>query len=356
MTQRIYWVPHTICYFGCLHCHNDSHMGGVRASRSVIDGVIAHLPSPESPYRLEEVLVGGGESLMRNNEMEYLVEGFRARFPQGPQATVEERRAAGHVILALQTIGTPLTDALGRPNPRMIQRWLDLGVDYFHIASNDMFHEAQRPDFPWDAFRENLRAFGAQHGIGFHIYGKAPSRLVPSGRALIHLESLQQAGASLLLDEGYCTNGWETASNFLSGVDKEYPHCSEVVIDPQGWVHPCCWYELSPGLFDASQVDFAAGMQALTSAPLAQALDQGDMAEMAALTGLSPELAGQIRDRVGDCGACRLYSAALAGNSQYGWLKAPALSPQERPFYGQMLGPALYEQASTPHSTPIALV
>jgi len=70
MAQRIYWVPHTICFFGCAHCHNDSVLDGIKASRSIIDGVIAHMPPPDSRYRLEEVLVGGGEALMRNQQGE----------------------------------------------------------------------------------------------------------------------------------------------------------------------------------------------------------------------------------------------------------------------------------------------
>lgn len=338
MAQRIYWVPHTICYFGCKHCHNDSVMGGIHASRQVIDEVIAHLPGPESPYRLEEVLVGGGESLMRNNEMEHLIGGFRAKYPRGAQATVAERRAAGHVILALQTIGTPLADAAGNPNPKIINYWLDQGVDYFHIASNDMFHEVQRPTFPWETFRANLKQYGEQHGVNFLIYGKSPHRLVPSGRALENLNELEQAGASLLLDEGYCANAWEAAANFLTGTEKEHPDCSEVVIDPHGWVHPCCWYELSPGLFDLTRTDFAAGMAALRNVPFCQALDRGDMMEFAEFAGFDLGNASQIRDQVGDCGACRLFSIALAAQPAHDWIRVQPLSPQEVVFYSERIG------------------
>ena len=31
MAQRIYWAPHTVCFLGCEHCHNDSIMAGVRS-------------------------------------------------------------------------------------------------------------------------------------------------------------------------------------------------------------------------------------------------------------------------------------------------------------------------------------
>ncbi len=147
MTQRFYWVPHTVCFFGCEHCHNDSVMDGIRANRRIIEQIVQNLPGPESPYPLEEVLVGGGESLMRNQQMEYLVQTFRSRFPKGPQTTLQERRDAGYVTLGLQTMGFPLADAHARPLAGSINYRLDLGVDHFHIASNDLFHERQRPDY-----------------------------------------------------------------------------------------------------------------------------------------------------------------------------------------------------------------
>ena len=40
-------------------------------------------------------------------------------------------------------------------------------------------------------------------------------------------------GAALLTAERYCADGWETASNFLSGTHLPYPECAEAVIDPQ---------------------------------------------------------------------------------------------------------------------------
>ncbi len=52
MTQRIYWVSHTLCSLGCAHCHNDSSPMGRSTSRDLIDRIIAHLPDPKSDYRL----------------------------------------------------------------------------------------------------------------------------------------------------------------------------------------------------------------------------------------------------------------------------------------------------------------
>ena len=96
MGQRIYWVPHTACFMGCAHCHNDSSLPGQRATRELIDRIVAYLPRPESPYRLEEVLVGGGEALMRGAETEYLIRTLRERFPRGPQGAVAFSQPDSH--------------------------------------------------------------------------------------------------------------------------------------------------------------------------------------------------------------------------------------------------------------------
>jgi hypothetical protein len=344
MAQRIYWVPHTICFFGCEHCHNDSLMEGISANKEVIDQVIANLPEPGSRYPLQDVLVGGGESLMRNQGMEYLIQRFRARFPQGPEATLEERRAGGHVILALQTMGFPLADSKGHPVPRNINYWLEQGVDYFHIASNDIFHERRRLDYPWEEFRQNLREYGAANGIYFHIYGKGEKRLVPSGRVLDTLADLEEAGAGLLLSEGYCASAWEAANNFLSGIHDEYPNCSEVVIDPHGWVHPCCWHELSPGLFNLTEMSFAVGMDRAHQVSFCHSLDQGDMIAYAEDAGIEVKTAQSVRNKVGDCGACRLASVRLARKPEYAWVNAPELSQREVTFYERFLGKELLEE------------
>jgi hypothetical protein len=184
----------------------------------------------------------------------------------------------------------------------------------------------------------NLESYGAAHGVEFLIYGKSVTKLVPSGRVLENLEALEAVGAGLLTAEHYCAEGWETASRFLSGTQSAYPECSEVVIDPDGWVHACCWYELSPGLFDLGSVGLSTGMERLRPVPFCQALDQGAILELAEIAGIAPESAGQVRDRVGDCGACRLFSVRLARGSAYEWMRVAPLSARERTFYVHRLG------------------
>jgi hypothetical protein len=338
MAQRIYWVPHTVCFLGCSHCHNDSSLSGRRAKIDLVDRIIDHLPGSDSYYRLEDVLVGGGEALMRGTETEHLIRRLRERFPRGTQSAVADRRSAGHVILALQSTGLPLADRHGNARGELVDYWLDLGIDYFQVASSDTFHRRERLEFPWDALESNLAAYGAAHGVEFLIYGKSVTRLVPSGRVLDNLAVLEAEGAGLLTAERYCSDGWETASGFLSGTQLEYPHCSEIVIDPDGWVHPCCWYELSPGLFDLSTVNLTTGLEQLRSVPFCQALDDGDIAWLADIAHVEPAPLQLVRSQVGDCGSCRLLSISLARKPEYDWLNFAPLSQSESNFYSDRVG------------------
>jgi hypothetical protein len=323
---------------GCAHCHNDSSPSGQRAKQDLIDRIIAHLPDLDSYYRLEDVLIGGGEALQRGAEAEYLIQAFRRRYPRGSEPTIAERRAAGNVILALQSTGLPLADRRGNVRQSLVDHWLEQGIDYFQVASSDMFHRRQRPEYPWEALEANLEAYGAAHGVEFLIYGKGISKLVPSGRVLENLAELEAEGAGLLTAKRYCADGWETASRFLSGTRSPYPDCSEVVIDPDGWVHACCWYELSPGLFDLGNVDLAMGLENLRSVSFCQALDRGDILGLADIAGVAPELARQVRDRVGDCGACRLFSLLLARQAEHDWIRVEPLCEREQVFYAEQLG------------------
>ena len=68
------------------------------------------------------------------------------------------------------------------------------------------------------------------------------------------------------------------------------------MIDLHGWVHPCCWHELAPGLFNLSQTKFADGMERARKVPFCQAIDEGDMIKLSEIAGISTALAHEVRD------------------------------------------------------------
>jgi hypothetical protein len=79
-------------------------------------------------------------------------------------------------------------------------------------------------------------------------------------------------------------------------------------------------------------------MERLRSVPFCQALDCGDILGLGEIARIGPELARQVRDRVGDCGACRLFSVLLARRAEHGWIRVAPLSEQERSFYTTRMG------------------
>jgi hypothetical protein len=128
-----------------------------------------------------------------------------------------------------------------------------------------------------------------------------------------------------------------------------------VVIDPHGWVHPCCWHELAPGLFNLAQTHFADGMERARKVPFCQAIDEGDMIKLSEIAGISTELAHQVRDTVGDCGACRLCSVKLAADPQHNWMKPTTLTERETRFYNHHLGePVMRELFAADQMIPIS--
>jgi hypothetical protein len=79
-------------------------------------------------------------------------------------------------------------------------------------------------------------------------------------------------------------------------------------------------------------------MERLRAVPFCQALDQGNILQIAEMAGLNGERSQQVRDRVGDCGLCRLAFARLSRRQEYDWIQTAPLSNRETTFYGARLG------------------
>jgi len=73
-------------------------------------------------------------------------------------------------------------------------------------------------------------------------------------------------------------------------------------------------------------------------------LDRGDILRLAEIAQVSPGLARQVRDQVGDCGSCRLFSNLLVRQPEHDWVRVHPLSVQELALYGRRLGRDVIEQ------------
>jgi hypothetical protein len=265
---------------------------------------VANLPDGSSNHRVEKITIGGGDACAVPWLTERLVSRVRERFPQGPEKlSVDERRAGGWMVVALQTSGTLFADPEGMIWTGLIERWLRLGVDSFEVPSQDIYHRMTLPDYSWLRLFKGLTDYSELFRVPVHISGTDMSSLIRSGRAWENWERLKSLGCSPAT-EGNCRNGWGTAGGFLGGVNSSR-HSSLVTVDPDGGVHPCVWYRMSPAMFNLGEAPFETGMDAAMREDSYRLLNEGDIRSLCARAGMDQSDYERLVDGSGECSACR---------------------------------------------------
>jgi MoaA/NifB/PqqE/SkfB family radical SAM enzyme len=181
------------------------------------------------PEKQGRVILSGGEFLLDalRDELSYpLVERLTARY-----------RGVGGVQVVVQTTGDVLTDAI-------VAALLERGVYMISVASIDDYHVGLEGADRQRAFVERLTRLFERHGMreatGFegsgpvyHFFGAQPGswigKLWPRGRAW------ENGLSTATLADNFC-NRWSGGLGFL---DHAYEG-SEVSIEPDGNVYPCC--------------------------------------------------------------------------------------------------------------------
>ncbi|MBC7927292.1 MAG: radical SAM/SPASM domain-containing protein [Bryobacteraceae bacterium] len=146
----------------------------------------------------------------------------------------------GGVELIVQTTGDILTR-------RQIGELLDLDVSVISISGMDAYHAGLEEESVRERLRAKLTGWFQEAGMRewvpvpdrkageryYHFFGATPEswigKLWPRGRAM------QNEHTRATLADNFC-NGWSGGLNFLA---REYGG-SEVSIDPEGNVYPCC--------------------------------------------------------------------------------------------------------------------
>jgi hypothetical protein len=248
--ESIYYVAAWACHRRCRHCYEDRFRPYARGelekvldeARANMPRIVDHLPermtyldrrAPRADGSLPEksgrIILSGGEFLLDalRDELSYpLVERLAARY-----------RGAGGVQVVVQTTGDLLSDAI-------VAALLERDVYMISVASIDDFHVGLEGADRQRAFVEQLTALFARHGMreatGFeaagpvyHFFGAQPDswigKLWPRGRAW------ENGLSTATLEDNFC-NRWSGGLGFL---DHAYEG-SEVSIEPDGNVYPCC--------------------------------------------------------------------------------------------------------------------
>jgi len=303
--ESIYYVLSWACHRRCKHCYETRFRPYVRgALRAVVEGakaafpqVIANLPEDFTYLDLDapsETAPGGyerrpGRLILAGGEL--LIDPVREEVLYPALEAIAARYAAQGVRIVVQTTGDLVT-------PEIVRALLARGVWMISCAGMDDFHvgmEGDRRVPLQQRLREIFEAEGMidsalpaterdWSGQGeaqpcYSMFGATEDawigKIWPRGRAWEN--SLSKA----TIRDNFC-NAWSGGLNFL----KYGQAGSEVSIEPDGQVYPCCLKTAAP-LGDLREESLVCLLTALKDEPALQAIDRGDPAAMGEAHGWS---------------------------------------------------------------------
>jgi hypothetical protein len=303
--ESIYYVLCWQCHRRCVHCYEDRFRPyyGAELEKVVADAqaafpkVIANLPprltflDPQTaaengafPERRGRIILAGGEILHK---------AVRETILYPAVAMLRERyREAGGVEIIIQTTGDLVTESIAA-------ELLALGVSKISVSGMDQYHEGLAEEAEREALRNKLtrifESLGMTHDPGkraplatdpestpaFSFFGATPDawigKLWPRGRAL------QNELSTATLEDNFC-NRWSGGLNFLQYRLAE----SEVSIDPDGNVYPCC-IKTKKALGSLQAEPLEAILDRLTGNPVYEAISMGHPERMGITHGWSVE-------------------------------------------------------------------
>lgn len=303
--ESIYFVMAWACHRKCRHCYEERFRPYVRGAleRVVAEAeanyprIIANLPErmtyldPDDPLpdgsareKVGRVILSGGEALLdatRERITYKVIEALRDKY-----------RDNGGVRIAVQTTGDLVTPAIVRD---LLERgvWMIsvAGVDDFHVGIEGAAKQAEykarltglftavgmRPS----GYESPVRAWHQEDGPVFNFFGATEGtwigKLWPRGRAW------QNGLSTATMADNFCAR-WSGGMNFLN---HSYAG-SEVSIEPDGSVYPCCVKTARPlgSLLDEKLTDI---LDSLVGDPAYEAINAGKPERMGLTLGWSVE-------------------------------------------------------------------
>ncbi|HWX48687.1 MAG TPA: SPASM domain-containing protein [Roseomonas sp.] len=300
--ESIYWVACWACHRKCRHCYEARFRPYVRAeleavvaeaernSRLVLENLPPRLtwrdavPEGGGAEKPGRVILAGGEALLdpvRQRVTYPILEGLAARYA-----------VQGGVKVVVQTTGDLLT-------PAIIGELLARGVWMISVAGLDDFHVGMEGTAKQEAWRHRLSAMMQAQGMRpsgiavqnrkaleeegplFSFFGATPEswigKLWPRGRAW------ENGLSTATLADNFC-NRWSGGLNFLRYGEAG----SEVSIEPDGSVYPCCLKTRLP-LGNLTEEPLLEILDSLRGDPAYEAISRGEPERMGLADGWSAE-------------------------------------------------------------------
>lgn len=302
--ESIYYVVSYLCHRQCPHCyedrfrpyHGDELAAVTGQARNNFARIIDHFP-PSMRYRVPEdtaadgtvpertgrIILSGGEVLVAQTRESVLYPAI--------ERIVAKYRDVGGVNVVVQTTGDLVT-------PKIVEELRERGVWMISISGMDSFHEGMTPEHRaqlthklTEMFEEagmrlsglhaNERKWMDEPGPVYSFFGATEDawigKIWPRGRAWKN--NLSRA----TLADNFC-NAWSGGLNFLN-----LGHAgSEVSVEPDGNVYPCCMKTKRPigNLTEEPLLDI---LQSLIGHPVFEAIAMGHPERMGIQHGWSPE-------------------------------------------------------------------
>jgi Iron-sulfur cluster-binding domain len=250
--EALYYVMAWACHRKCRHCYEDRFRPYARdrleaviaEAEAAFPRILANLPErmtwtdrsgPHPVERGGRVILSGGEALL---------EGVRQRVTLPVIEVLQARHAGQGLRIVVQTTGDLLT-------PPIIRGLLDRGVWMISVSGVDDFHVGMEGAERQAAFRSRLSAMMQAEGMRpsataagtldwhqepgpvFSFFGATPDawigRLWPRGRGW------ENGLSTATIEDNFCAR-WSGGRGFLDHREAG----SEVSVEPDGSVYPCC--------------------------------------------------------------------------------------------------------------------
>ena len=300
--QAIYWVLTWACHRKCKHCYDDRFRPYIRDALTEVvqegqrayEAVIQNLPDDMSWANRETatrertlmVLAGG----------ELLIDGVREELFYPALDAIRRRWGDEGPKLAIQTTGDVLT-------PEILDQLLARDIKSIAIASIDDYHVGMQGEKKF-TFMEEIRKLMKSRGVQeVNIGGGKDQRLKQpdpakrpktDGATFLFFGAQQdlwigelwprgRAWSNGLSNAGYETNfcnRWSGGKNFL----KMHEAGSEIAIEPDGSIYPCCLKTKAP-LGSLAEERLSDILHSVATLPAIQALNDGDPERMGEASG-----------------------------------------------------------------------
>jgi len=297
--QSLYWVLTWACHRKCKHCYDDRFRPYVRDALSEVVGegqqayqtIIQNLPDDMTWFDPANPDAGRQKTLLILAGGELLIDGVREELFYPVLRALKSKYGDKMPKLSIQTTGDVLTD-------KILDEILELGIGSIAIASIDDYHVGMKGDKKFK-FMQDIRERMATRGVReISLGGEKDERLkIPEVEDIVdedrptflffgaqpelwigELWPRGRAFANGLSDAAYETNfcaRWSGGMNFLK-IDQAG---SEVSIEPNGNVFPCCLKTKVP-IGNLTEETLADMFDSVAKLPAIQALNRGEPEQM----------------------------------------------------------------------------